>query len=200
MTPLTLNRLGKLLMATVLMLAASGAAAHSGHGESSFLSGLMHPLLGLDHLLAMAAIGFWSSRQNATLKRGAPVFVVGGMLLGAGIAWGGGALPGVETGIAFTVLLTGFLVATLARLPTALGASFIAAFMVFHGAAHAAEMPAGAMLGAYLVGFLTATLGITFLGRGLGALLARSLGEGADSRVSRAMGGAVAVVGALLAA
>ena len=79
-------------------------------------------------------------------------------------------------------------------MPTAVGGSLVGAFMLFHGFAHGAEMPAGATLAAYLAGFSIGTLAITFVGRGLGSLMLR-----ADSRFSRGVGGALAVVGAYLA-
>ena len=105
----------QLLMATGLMVTATAASAHAGHDAGTgFTSGLLHPMLGLDHLLAMAAIGFWSVRQSATLKNSTPLFVIGGMVVGAGIAWGGLSLPGVETGISLSVILAGILIATLA--------------------------------------------------------------------------------------
>ncbi|WP_417546364.1 HupE/UreJ family protein [Marinobacter sp.] len=186
----------RVLMATGLMVTASAASAHAGHDAGTgFTSGLLHPMLGLDHLLAMAAIGFWSVRQSATLKNSTPLFVIGGMILGAAIAWGGMSLPGVETGIALSVLLAGILIATMAKLPTAVGGSLVGAFMVFHGFAHGSEMPAGAALVAYLAGFSIATLALTFVGRGLGALMQKT-----DNRFGRVLGGVVAAIGAVLAA
>jgi len=193
-----MNRMTKLLMTVGLMLTATVAAAHPGdgvHTHSGFLSGLLHPMMGIDHLLAMAAIGFWSIRQNTTMKNGAPLFVVGGMVLGAAIAWGGVSLTGVETGIAMSVLLAGVLIATMAKLPTAIGGTLVALFMVTHGYAHGAEMTAGASLLSYMSGFVIATLAITFVGRGLGTLMLK-----ADNRVTRALGGVVAVIGGVLAA
>lgn len=193
-----MKRTTRLLMAAGLLLTATTAAAHTGHGghaENGFLSGLLHPMLGLDHLLAMAAIGFWSVRQSTVMKNSTPLFVVGGMILGAGLAWGGMSLPGVETGITFSVLVAGILIATLAKMPTAIGGSLVGAFMLFHGFAHGTEMPAGATLAAYLAGFSIATLAITFVGRGMGGLMLR-----ADSRFSRGVGGVLAVAGAYLAA
>jgi urease accessory protein len=186
----------QLLMATGLMVTATAASAHAGHDAGTgFTSGLLHPMLGLDHLLAMAAIGFWSVRQSATLKNSTPLFVIGGMVVGAGIAWGGLSLPGVETGISLSVILAGILIATLAKLPTAVGGSLVAAFMVFHGFAHGSEMPAGAALVAYLAGFSVATLALTFAGRALGTLMQKT-----DNRFGQALGGVVAATGALLAA
>lgn len=192
-----MNRLTKLLMTVGLMLTASVAVAHPGHGEHTggFLSGLLHPMMGLDHLLAMAAIGFWSMRQSAGMKRSAPLFVVGGMVGGAAIAWAGVSLAGIETGIAMSVLLAGVLIATMAKLPTAIGGSLVALFMLTHGYAHGAEMTAGTSLVTYILGFVIATLVITFVGRGLGAVMMKS-----DNRISRAMGGVIAVIGGVLAA
>lgn len=186
----------RVLMATGLLVTATAASAHAGHDAGTgFTSGLLHPMLGLDHLLAMAAIGFWSVRQSTTLKNSTPLFVIGGMILGAAIAWGGMSLPGVETGIALSVLLAGILIATMAKPPTAVGGSLVGAFMVFHGFAHGTEMPAGAALVAYLAGFSIATLALTFVGRGLGTLMQKT-----DNRFGRALGGVVAAIGAVLAA
>ncbi|MCK7545401.1 HupE/UreJ family protein [Marinobacter bryozoorum] len=185
----------KLLTTAALLLTATAAVAHPGHDHSTsgFTSGLLHPMLGLDHLLAMAAIGFWSVRQGDFMKKATPLFVVGGMILGAGLAFAGVALPGVETAIVLSVIVAGILIAAMAKLPTAVGGSLVVAFMVFHGHAHGTEMPAGAALAAYLVGFSIATLAITFAGRGLGALLQKT-----DNRVARGVGGALAGVGGYL--
>lgn len=189
-----MTRSTKILFTIGLMLMATTAAAHPGHTEGGFSSGLLHPLLGLDHLLAMAAVGLWSMRQAPFMKRGTPLFVIGGMLLGAGLAWGGLTLPGVEAGITLSVLLAGILLATLVRLPSVVGAVLVVAFMVFHGFAHGTEMPAGATLVAYMAGFTMATLAITFAGAGLGALLMKT-----DSRVTRGIGAVIAATGAFLA-
>lgn len=193
-----MNRMTKLLMTVGLMLTATAASAHPGHdvhAHSGFLSGLLHPIMGLDHLLAMAAIGFWSIRQSTAMKRGTPLFVVGGMVLGAAIAWAGVSMVGVEIGIAMSVLLAGILIATMAKLPTAVGGTLVVLFMVTHGYAHGTEMTAGASLMSYLTGFVIATLAITFIGRSLGTVMLK-----ADNRITRALGGVVAVIGGVLAA
>ena len=195
-----MNKMTKLLLAVGLMMTATLAMAHPGHGEhvsNGFLSGLLHPMMGLDHLLAMGAIGFWSIRQNTTMKRGTPLFVVGGMIAGAGLAWAGISLAGVgvEIGIAMSVLLVGVLIATLAKLPTAIGGTLVALFMVAHGYAHGTEMTQGSSLLLYMAGFVVATLAITFVGRGLGTMMLK-----ADNRITRALGGVVAIIGGVLAA
>jgi urease accessory protein len=195
-----MTKMTKLLLTAGLMMTATLAMAHPGHGEqvsNGFLSGLLHPMMGLDHLLAMGAIGFWSIRQNTTMKRGTPLFAVGGMIAGAGLAWAGISLAGVgvETGIAMSVLLVGVLIATLAKLPTAIGGTLVALFMVAHGYAHGTEMTQGSSLLLYMAGFVVATLAITFVGRGLGTMMLK-----ADNRITRALGGVVAIIGGVLAA
>ncbi|GGX92674.1 protein hupE [Litchfieldella qijiaojingensis] len=179
----------------LLLMMAGMAFAHPGHEhESGFASGLAHPLLGLDHLLAMAAIGIWSIRQSTPMRRGAPWLAAGGMLLGAGLAWGGLAMPGVETGIALSVLLAGVLITALVKLPAALGGALIVAFMLFHGHAHGSELPPGASMLAYLAGFTLATLAITYVGRALGdALMAK------ENRILRMLGAMIAVAGGVFA-
>ena len=193
-----MNKMTKLLLIAGLMMTATLAIAHPGHGEqvsNGFLSGFLHPMMGLDHLLAMGAVGFWSIRQNTTMKRGTPLFVVGGMIVGASLAWAGVSLAGIETGIAMSVLLVGVLIATLAKLPTAIGGTLVALFMIAHGYAHGTEMTQGSSLLLYMAGFVVATLAITFVGRGLGTMMLK-----ADNRITRALGGVVAIIGGVLAA
>ncbi|GAA0587348.1 HupE/UreJ family protein [Halomonas salifodinae] len=186
-----------LAAAPLLLLFAGVALAHPGHEHAhggGFAAGLAHPLLGLDHLLAMLAVGLWSLRQSRVLGLAAPLLAAAGMLLGAGLAWAGIALPGVEFGIALSVLLAGVLIAALVRVPSLVGAGVILLFMLFHGHAHGSEMPQGASLVAYFAGFTLATLAITLGGRLAGGwLMAR------ESRLLRGLGVALAAVGALFA-
>ncbi|MFQ3789733.1 HupE/UreJ family protein [Halomonas sp. A29] len=186
-----------LLAVPALLLCAGLAVAHPGHDHAhggGFAAGLAHPLLGLDHLLAMLAVGLWSLRQSRAFSLAAPLLAAGGMLLGAGLAWAGFALPGVEFGIAMSVLLAGVLIAALVKVPAAIGACVVVLFMLFHGHAHASEMPHGASMLAYLAGFTLATLAITYAGRSAGTfLMAR------ENRILRALGVAIAAAGALFA-
>ncbi|MEC9483672.1 MAG: HupE/UreJ family protein [Halomonas sp.] len=191
------SRFWALAVAPVVTLATMSAFAHPAHdgaGHGGFLAGLLHPMLGLDHLLAMLAIGLWSVRQQGSLRRFMPLLMLVGMWGGAAMAWSGLALPGVETGIALTVLLAGVLVATLVRLPGVLGGGLVTAFMLLHGHAHGSELPAGASLLTYLIGFSLATLAIAFAGKGIGALL-----HGCETRWLRALGSAIAVLGGMFA-
>ncbi|WP_192036770.1 HupE/UreJ family protein [Halomonas sp. YLGW01] len=183
-----------LALAPLALLSAGAASAHAGHepGAGGLLAGLLHPLSGMDHLLALVAIGLWSVRQSRSLGWVVPGLAAGGMLLGAGLAWGGLFLPGVETGIALSVLLSGLLLATLVRLPAQIGAMLVVTFLVFHGQAHAVEMPVGASLLAYLAGFLLATLGLGQLGRAFGQALATRV-----PYLERMVGALVALAGGM---
>lgn len=180
-----------LTLAPLALLAAGTASAHAGHDAGGgLLAGLVHPWLGVDHLLAMLAIGLWSVRPGGSPGRAVPWLVALGMLLGAGLAWGGMRVPGIETGIALSVLLAGLSAAALVKPPTALGAALVVAFMAFHGHAHGAEMPQGASPLTYLAGLLLASLVITHAGRGLGGcLMARG------SRLGHVLGAVIALAG-----
>lgn len=189
------SRSTALISAPLALMAAGMAHAHVGHEASAggILAGLLHPLTGLDHLLALLAIGLWSARQSRSLGRAVPGLAALGMLLGAGLVWAGLSLPGVETGIALSVLLAGVLLASLVRLHTGIGATLVVVFLVWHGQAHAVEMPAAASMVAYLSGFLLSTLAISQLGRMAGQALLTRL-----PYVDRLVGGLVAISGGLL--
>ncbi|MCE8015392.1 HupE/UreJ family protein [Halomonas sp. MCCC 1A17488] len=186
-----------LASAPLMLLVAGMAVGHPGHDHahsSGFAAGLAHPLLGLDHLLAMLAVGLWSLRQSRAFSLAAPLLAAGGMLLGAGLAWVGLALPGVEFGIAMSVLLAGVLIAALVKVPAAVGAGVVVLFMLFHGHAHGSEIPHGASMLTYLAGFTLATLAVTYAGRLAGGLLMQR-----ENRFLRALGVAITAAGALLA-
>lgn len=190
------SSLRRLPLALVLLGASGVAVAHPGHGveHGAFFSGLTHPLLGIDHLLAMVAIGLWSLRQSTALRRATPWLAALGMIVGAGLAVAGVAMPGVENAIALSVLLAGVMLATLVRLPGAIGGTLVFAFLLVHGHAHGTEMPANASFLLFLAGFTLTTLAITLAARGIGQWLGRR-----DSRVLRVAGGAIAACGAAFA-
>ena len=143
---------------TALCLFAGAASAHTGdHGLTGFVSGLSHPLLGLDHLLAMIAIGLWAAQQGGRALWAVPAAFVGTMVLGGVLAMSGLALPHVETGIATSVLVLGLLIATRSQWSVMAGIAIASAFAVFHGYAHAVEMPFAASPLLYAAGFVLAT-------------------------------------------
>lgn len=134
------------------------AAAHTGHHPlSGFVSGLAHPLLGLDHLLAMVAVGLWAAQIGGRALWAIPAAFVGAMVLGGGLALAGLALPQVETGIAASVLVLGLLVATRRQWAVIVGMAIAGGFALFHGYAHGLEMPQAAAPALYALGFVLAT-------------------------------------------
>jgi urease accessory protein len=148
-----------------LGLFAGPASAHTGdHAVTGFMSGLAHPLLGLDHLFAMIAIGLWAAQQGGRALWAVPAAFAGAMVLGGGLAWSGVALPQVEAAIALSVLVMGLLIATRRQWAVTAGMALAASFALFHGYAHGLEMPLAASPALYGLGFVLATLGLHGLG------------------------------------
>ena len=146
------------LALAALCLFAGTAAAHTGdHGGTGFAGGLAHPFLGLDHLLAMLAIGVWAAQQGGRALWAVPAAFVGAMLLGGAVGLAGWALPQVETAIALSVLLLGLLISSRLQWSVAAGMAIAAVFAIFHGYAHALEMPLGSAPMLYVAGFALAT-------------------------------------------
>jgi urease accessory protein len=140
-----------------LCLFAGTAFAHPGHAPTGFAGGLAHPFLGLDHLLAMIAIGLWAAQQGGRALWAVPASFVGSMVLGGALAWAGWALPYIETTIAMSVLVLGLLIATRRHASVAAGVAIAAVFALFHGYAHGLEIPQGASAALYVLGFVLAT-------------------------------------------
>ncbi|SDT89119.1 urease accessory protein [Pseudomonas pohangensis] len=147
-----------------LLFSPALAMAHPGHDATGLLAGLGHPLAGLDHLLAMLAVGLWAAQQQGAACRALPLTFVGSMLAGAVLGYSGIALPGTESAIAASVMAFSLLVVVAARLPLAVAVSLTAAFALFHGVAHIQELPANGSVASYASGFLLATAGLQALG------------------------------------
>jgi len=158
------------LPALVLLIAsASGLHAHTGTGGSfGFAGGLHHPIGGLDHLLAMVAVGLWAAQLGGRSNWAVPASFMGVMLVGGLLGMAGIALPFIEGGILISVLGLGVLIAASARLPLAASAALVGVFAIFHGYAHGAEMPAGASGLLYVAGFLLSTGFLHLAGIALG--------------------------------
>ncbi len=121
-------KLPKLLAALALLAAPALAFAHPGHGEHGLVAGLAHPLTGLDHLLAMFAVGLWAAQQQGAARLALPCTFVGTMLVGGLLGFEGLQLPFMETGIAASVLALGLCVALSPRALTCLLRVFPAPF------------------------------------------------------------------------
>ncbi|KAA0179666.1 HupE/UreJ family protein [Cupriavidus gilardii] len=222
--PRGLARAATHLAASATVLSSAPALAHPGHDVASvgasLASGLLHPLTGADHLLAMVAVGVWSALAVGTAGAFGSVGSVGSvgslgsfgsvgagggvlrvpltfvalMLVGAALGLAGVALPAVEPMIAASLLVVGLLVALRARLPAGVAMALVGGFAVFHGYAHGAELPpsAGALPAvlAYVGGFAAATMALHLAGIAAGTVLRRHA-----PWLARAAGAGVALYG-----
>jgi urease accessory protein len=132
--------------------------AHTGEGVASgFASGFLHPLGGLDHVVAMVAVGLWGGILGPPSLWVLPVTFPTVMAVGGVLGILGLLLPGIEIGIALSAVVLGVMVAAAARLPMWGSGALVGAFAIFHGYAHGIELPAAADPLAYGVGFVIAT-------------------------------------------
>jgi urease accessory protein len=163
----------------LLLIAAcaisTGANAHTGHGTESFMEGLAHPF-GLDHLLAMLAVGVWSVSALPAQKawQGPATFLLA-LVASAVLGASGVTLPYLEHAIALSVVLFGAMLIVAAKpVPTSVGLGLIAAAASLHGLAHGAETPETGFAG-YAAGFLLTTAVLHLGGVGLGLSIRRWL-------------------------
>ncbi|QUX97037.1 urease accessory protein UreJ [Marinomonas sp. CT5] len=184
------------LFAAALLVATGSVFAHPGHEHaSSFMTGFSHPMGGLDHLLAMVAIGLWAASIGGRALWAIPVAFVMTMILGGGLAVAGMTVPFVEQGILLSVIVLGALVLFAKRLPTLVCAAIAGGFALFHGAAHGMEMPLTANGLQYALGFALATAGLHAVGLGFGQVMAK-IGTPLVTRIS---GSLIATAGLVLA-
>ena len=178
---------------------STGASAHMGtdlHSHGSFMTGLLHPLGGMDHLLAMLAVGVWSAvsarRAGPALLWG-PLAFANMLVLGAllGLQGMGGAV--VEPMVAASVLALGLLVLTRQGMNAAASMVLVGGFAVFHGLAHGAELAATGDAVAAVAGMFVTTIALHLSGVALGWSL-----RAANVWATRATGAAVAASGAAL--
>lgn len=181
------------VVAAALLAGLAGAAqAHTGHGTHSLMEGLAHPF-GLDHLLAMVAVGVWSV---SALPQGkawmGPATFLTALVISAALGAAGVTVPYLEHAISLSVVLFGLMLIVAHRaMPMALGLGLIAAASSLHGLAHGAETPETGFAG-YAAGFLLTTAVLHIGGVGIGMAIKRWLGE----RRGAVLGGLGAAVGA----
>lgn len=174
-------------LALGLLVLPSLALAHPGHVLASANAGFLHPFSGLDHLLAMLAVGLWAGRLGGAARWQLPLMFMAVMMLGALTGLAGSPLPGLETGIAASVLALGLILAMRLSLQRPLQLGLVGLFALLHGWAHGGELGAQA---AALVGMLLAT----GLLHGLGLLLAYQRFALAET-LQRTLGAGIAVSG-----
>lgn len=149
--------LKRILATLALLVTPAIALAHPGHGDNGLIAGISHPVGGLDHLLAMLAVGLWAAQQQGAARWALPCTFVGTMLIGGVMGFAGLHLPALESGIAASVLALGLAVALAVRPPLSLAVAATALFALFHGVAHGLELPDMSSPWAYAAGFVVAT-------------------------------------------
>lgn len=168
------------------------ACAHLQQSEAAgLLTGLLHPLSGLDHVLAMVAVGLWGAQLGMPAIWVLPIAFPMVMALGGMVGFLGVPIPGVEAGIAASAIVLGTAVAFELRPPLVIAALVVGGFAIFHGHAHGVELPPGQNALLYSIGFVIATGGLHALGIGIGAVHGRPWGR----QLLRAAGTAVATGG-----
>jgi urease accessory protein len=183
------------IAALLVLAAAAPALAHPEQGRAAgFLSGVQHPVAGLDHVLAMVCVGLWGAQLGAPAVWLLPVTFPLIMALGGFLGLAGIPLPGVEIAVSLSALLLGVMVARAAKPSLAAAAALVGFFAIFHGHAHGTELPPGANGLAYSIGFVVATGCLHAAGIGIGLVHRWPAGR----MMLRAAGAAVAVAGVAL--
>jgi urease accessory protein len=184
-------------LATIVIVSSAIARpmsiyAHPQAGAvGGFVTGVLHPLTGLDHIVAMVAVGLWGAFLGAPEMWLLPIVFPVIMAFGGALAILGLPLPAVEVGIACSGIVLGAMVATAARPQTWVAAVIVGAFAIFHGFAHGRELPNAANALTYAVGFVLATGALHLSGIAFGLLTRWRLGRLAV----RTAGAAISIVG-----
>jgi urease accessory protein len=187
------------LLVALAGLAIPGTAmAHTGIGAGvSFMHGFSHPILGIDHVLAMLAVGLLAFAMGGRARWSVPAAFLVAMVLAAVAGAQGLPLPLVELGVGVSVVVIGAAVTLGRSLPVSLAVALAGGFALFHGHAHGAEIAVGASSLAYGFGFVFATALLHAAGAGVGYAVARITGAYSVLAL-RAGGAAIALAGAAL--
>ncbi|WP_262269534.1 HupE/UreJ family protein [Microvirga yunnanensis] len=184
------------VLATLFMAAAMPALAHTGHASASgFVSGFSHPLGGIDHVLAMVSVGLFAALLGGRAMWALPASFVGMMLAGGILGLTGIAIPAVEFGITLSVVVLGAVVTWGRQWPIQAAAAFVGVFAVFHGHAHGVEIPSGASVALYSLGFSLATVLLHGAGMTVATITARQAHVGRLAGAAIAVGGLVLLIG-----
>jgi len=180
------------VLVLLLLVLPVTASAHSATGSSGgFSSGFTHPLTGLDHIVAMVAVGLWGAFLGRRAMWTLPVVFPVIMALGGVLGVLGIPLPGVEMGIAGSGIILGLMVAFAAHPPLWVAAVLVGFFAIFHGHAHGTELPDSANAMTFAIGFVTSTGLLHLAGIAFGLLVKWPWGKIAI----RTGGAAIAAVG-----
>jgi urease accessory protein len=190
----------RLIPATLclLLLTTGSAFAHVGLGHvETFQAGFFHPLGGIDHVLAMVAVGLYAASLGGAALWLVPCAFVGMMIVGGVIGYSGIPLPLVEQAIGLSVVVMGLAIALGVRLPVAIAMGLVGLFALFHGHAHGSEGAELASFLAYASGFIVATVALHAAGISLGIGLDR-LGTAQAGYLRRLAGAVGALAGVSL--
>jgi urease accessory protein len=179
-----------LLLALLPALAEAHPAGSMPYG--SFLGGLTHPVLGLDHLLAMVSVGILSAQIGGRAIWTVPATFVCVMAIGGLLGYANVGLVAIEIGIAFSVLILGLAIAAERKIPVQLAMVGVGVFAIFHGYAHGNEMPSVAEPIIYALGFMTGTAALHIVGVLIGDI---SQHYRSGRILLRIAGGAIAGIG-----
>lgn len=151
--------------------------AHVLPGDAGAIEGFLHPLLGLEHLIAMVAVGLLSAQIGKRAIWSVPLAFIVAMAIGGVIGYYGGATPLIDIGIAVSLILLGGALALQRRIAELVALIVVAIFALFHGYAHGEAIPADQdllFLGAYVLGFVMSTAGLHIIGALIGFIALRS--------------------------
>lgn len=166
----------RITAAAGMMLASGAVLAHPGHAgatDQMLFTGLLHPLTGTDHLLAMLAVGLWAATGDTSRRAaiGIPLTFLVLLFVGAMAGMGIADIPAIEPMIIASLLVLGLLLASRITTPPWAGPVLVGAFALFHGIAHGAELVPGGSAAAYVAGFMLSTLALLLSGLGIGWVL-----------------------------
>ena len=179
--------------AIFFIFAPAAALAHPGHdGAGGLVNGFFHPVTGIDHVLAMIAVGVLAAQYGGRALWLVPMSFLVAMAAAGAVGMAGIPVQIVEAGIGLSVVVLGLMIAFQINPPTLVAMMVVGFFALFHGYAHGSEMPNGLAGLSFAAGFLVATALLLGAGVGLGLLLQRRT---LSRRLIQAGGGAMALVG-----
>jgi urease accessory protein len=181
------------LLVVSMMVAAMPALAHTGsHAASSLVDGFAHPFSGLDHTLAMVAVGLFAAVLGGRALWAVPASFVSMMLVGGFMGLLGIEIPAIEAGIALSVVIIGAVLAAGSRCLISGAMTLTGIFAIFHGLAHGMEMPPEAAAALYCLGFVSATALLHGMGLTIGLVL------GNRKVIHRLAGAGISIAGVVL--
>lgn len=185
----------KILLLLALLFSSTNLFAHPLTGtQSGFSNGIFHPLSGLDHILAMLAVGIWAAQLGGKAKWIVPLSFVGLMSIGGALGMSNINLPFTEIGILVSVIVLGVLILAGVRLPILVSSLLVGVFALCHGHTHGTELPAASSAVMYAIGFAITTVMLHLSGIGFGTVFNKI----ANEKIVKFSGALIALIGLIL--